>query len=361
MVKLHCLTESYCNKSNETSCCLQVFTVGPSGTRLLMWAATGNHRRQWTYANVILSNPAPFRVTFEAEVGGDMWTDIALDDISYTAECMSGGTPECFFLPSLLFHLVFPSFQHHPHFSFHSPQFSPSPISPFFHIFCLPTSVLPSPVSILMVWTLGESVVRYWSLLPCRSIWIQCRDWVNAEGQYGLQWRGKAITLMLCCFLTLTLLSFLHPWNASDWRSEQASVVSDRPLTDKAVLCGVSDRNSYCIWPTMNNLIILCACVLWFSHLRTCNSTAAHLWCGPVSVCILVPVYPRELAVWQRAWLRRWVWWRPLSDCGTWDSSSSGSLSCWVFSVFKSPLPAVHNALRWSPRLPPWRGRVQLP
>ncbi|XP_068566038.1 MAM and LDL-receptor class A domain-containing protein 1 isoform X1 [Cebidichthys violaceus] len=75
---------------------LKVYTVGPSGTSLLMWAATGNHGSQWTYANVILSNPAPFRVTFQAEVGGDMWTDVALDDISYTAECVVEGlvTPQ---------------------------------------------------------------------------------------------------------------------------------------------------------------------------------------------------------------------------------------------------------------------------
>lgn len=69
----------------------QVYTVGPSGTSLLMWATTGNHGNQWTYTNVILSNPGPFRVTFQAEVGGDVWTDIALDDISYTAECVAGG------------------------------------------------------------------------------------------------------------------------------------------------------------------------------------------------------------------------------------------------------------------------------
>ncbi|XP_037829280.1 MAM and LDL-receptor class A domain-containing protein 1 isoform X2 [Kryptolebias marmoratus] len=75
---------------------LKVYTVGPSGAHLLMWAATGNHGNQWTYANVILSNTAPFRVTFQAEVGGDVWTDIALDDISYTAECTVGGpvTPQ---------------------------------------------------------------------------------------------------------------------------------------------------------------------------------------------------------------------------------------------------------------------------
>uniref|UniRef100_A0A8C4F4A5 MAM domain-containing protein n=1 Tax=Dicentrarchus labrax TaxID=13489 RepID=A0A8C4F4A5_DICLA len=75
---------------------LKVYTVGPTGTSLLMWATTGNHGNQWTYANVILSNPAPFRVTFQAEVGGDMWTDIALDDISYTAQCLIEGpvTPQ---------------------------------------------------------------------------------------------------------------------------------------------------------------------------------------------------------------------------------------------------------------------------
>lgn len=69
----------------------QVYTVGSSGTRLLMWAATGNHGREWTYTDVILSNTAPFRVNFQAGVGGDMWTDIALDDITYTEECVAEG------------------------------------------------------------------------------------------------------------------------------------------------------------------------------------------------------------------------------------------------------------------------------
>ncbi|XP_063768371.1 MAM and LDL-receptor class A domain-containing protein 1 isoform X2 [Eleginops maclovinus] len=75
---------------------LKVFTSGPSGSSLLMWAATGNHGNQWRYANVILSNPAAFTVTFQAEAGGDVWTDIALDDVSFTAECRAGGpvTPQ---------------------------------------------------------------------------------------------------------------------------------------------------------------------------------------------------------------------------------------------------------------------------
>ncbi|MED6241954.1 hypothetical protein ATANTOWER_030718 [Ataeniobius toweri] len=75
---------------------LKVYTSGTSGTPLLVWATTGNHGNQWTYANIILSNTVDFSVTFQAEVGGDVWTDIALDDISYTAECMVGGpvTPQ---------------------------------------------------------------------------------------------------------------------------------------------------------------------------------------------------------------------------------------------------------------------------
>ncbi|XP_024910376.1 MAM and LDL-receptor class A domain-containing protein 1 isoform X3 [Cynoglossus semilaevis] len=75
---------------------LKVYTVGLHGTRLLMWATTGDHGPQWTYANVVLSNTGPFTVSFQAEVGGDMWTDVALDDISYTADCLVGGpvTPQ---------------------------------------------------------------------------------------------------------------------------------------------------------------------------------------------------------------------------------------------------------------------------
>ncbi|KAM3593244.1 uncharacterized protein V6R79_008413 [Siganus canaliculatus] len=71
---------------------LKIFTVGLSGFRLLMWSTAGNHGNRWTYVHVILSNTAPFKVSFEAEVGGDMWTAIALDDISYTTECLVEGS-----------------------------------------------------------------------------------------------------------------------------------------------------------------------------------------------------------------------------------------------------------------------------
>uniref|UniRef100_A0A4W3HDP5 MAM and LDL receptor class A domain containing 1 n=1 Tax=Callorhinchus milii TaxID=7868 RepID=A0A4W3HDP5_CALMI len=69
---------------------LKVYTVGENGMHLLMWAVTGNENR-WKYVNVILSNNNPFQVAFEAEVGGDNLTDIAIDDISFSLECVSGG------------------------------------------------------------------------------------------------------------------------------------------------------------------------------------------------------------------------------------------------------------------------------
>ncbi|XP_051970443.1 MAM and LDL-receptor class A domain-containing protein 1-like isoform X1 [Xyrauchen texanus] len=69
---------------------LKVHTVGRSGTPLLVWATCGNHGDSWHYANVILSNVSPFRVSIQAEVGADQWTDIAVDDISFTRECLVG-------------------------------------------------------------------------------------------------------------------------------------------------------------------------------------------------------------------------------------------------------------------------------
>uniref|UniRef100_A0AAY4DRE8 MAM domain-containing protein n=1 Tax=Denticeps clupeoides TaxID=299321 RepID=A0AAY4DRE8_9TELE len=69
---------------------LKVFTVGQSGTRLLMWVTSGNRGKEWHYGSVILSHAVPFSVVFQAEVGGDQWTDIAIDDVSFTTECSTG-------------------------------------------------------------------------------------------------------------------------------------------------------------------------------------------------------------------------------------------------------------------------------
>lgn len=68
-----------------------MLTVEEFGMDLLMWAATGKQRRTWTYANVALSSNRPFQVAFEAEVGANEAIEFALDDISFTPECASGG------------------------------------------------------------------------------------------------------------------------------------------------------------------------------------------------------------------------------------------------------------------------------
>uniref|UniRef100_UPI00398F495B MAM and LDL-receptor class A domain-containing protein 1-like n=1 Tax=Pristiophorus japonicus TaxID=55135 RepID=UPI00398F495B len=70
---------------------LKVYSAGERGMPLLMWSVTGNKEDNWIYANVIVSNNYPFEVVFEAEVGGDDLTDIAIDDISFSLECVAGG------------------------------------------------------------------------------------------------------------------------------------------------------------------------------------------------------------------------------------------------------------------------------
>uniref|UniRef100_A0A8C4RQK6 MAM and LDL receptor class A domain containing 1 n=1 Tax=Erpetoichthys calabaricus TaxID=27687 RepID=A0A8C4RQK6_ERPCA len=70
---------------------LKVYTATDAGMNLLMWSTSGNQGGTWKYANIIVSNYKPFRVTFVAEVGVDGDTDIALDDISFSKECITQG------------------------------------------------------------------------------------------------------------------------------------------------------------------------------------------------------------------------------------------------------------------------------
>ncbi|XP_044280965.1 MAM and LDL-receptor class A domain-containing protein 1 [Varanus komodoensis] len=70
---------------------LKVYTIEELGMDILMWASTGNKRDTWTYASVVLSSNSPFQVAFEAEVGANAVIEFALDDISFTPECASGG------------------------------------------------------------------------------------------------------------------------------------------------------------------------------------------------------------------------------------------------------------------------------
>ncbi|XP_055063524.2 MAM and LDL-receptor class A domain-containing protein 1 isoform X1 [Misgurnus anguillicaudatus] len=69
---------------------LKVYTVGHNGRHLLIWATCDNHGDTWNYANVILSNVSPFKVSIEAEAGANQWTVIAVDDLSFTRECLIG-------------------------------------------------------------------------------------------------------------------------------------------------------------------------------------------------------------------------------------------------------------------------------
>ncbi|XP_066483744.1 MAM and LDL-receptor class A domain-containing protein 1 [Tiliqua scincoides] len=78
-----------CNSSQTGM--LKVYTLEEFGMDILMWSASGNQRNTWTYANVLLSRSSPFRVAFEAEVGAKELIEFALDDVSFTPECLSGG------------------------------------------------------------------------------------------------------------------------------------------------------------------------------------------------------------------------------------------------------------------------------
>ena len=71
--------------------CHQVYTVEEHGTNILMWSSSRNEENKWMYANVVLFSNSPFRVAFEAEVGWSEPTEFALDDISFTPECIDGG------------------------------------------------------------------------------------------------------------------------------------------------------------------------------------------------------------------------------------------------------------------------------
>ncbi|XP_027743387.1 MAM and LDL-receptor class A domain-containing protein 1, partial [Empidonax traillii] len=70
---------------------LKVYTVEEHGMDILMWSSSRNEENKWMYASVLLSSNSPFRVAFEAEVGWSEPTEFALDDISFTPECIDGG------------------------------------------------------------------------------------------------------------------------------------------------------------------------------------------------------------------------------------------------------------------------------
>ncbi|CAI9153900.1 unnamed protein product [Rangifer tarandus platyrhynchus] len=70
---------------------LKVYIVDESGLNILMWSVIGNKRTGWMYGHVPLSSNSPFKVAFEADLSGEENIFIAIDDISFTPECVFGG------------------------------------------------------------------------------------------------------------------------------------------------------------------------------------------------------------------------------------------------------------------------------
>ncbi|XP_008580230.1 PREDICTED: MAM and LDL-receptor class A domain-containing protein 1, partial [Galeopterus variegatus] len=70
---------------------LKVYVIEESGLNILVWSVIGNKRTRWMYGYVPISSHSPFKVAFEADLSGDEDIFIALDDISFTPECVSGG------------------------------------------------------------------------------------------------------------------------------------------------------------------------------------------------------------------------------------------------------------------------------
>ncbi|XP_070550808.1 MAM and LDL-receptor class A domain-containing protein 1-like [Ptychodera flava] len=69
---------------------LRVFTRSETeeGQMIPMWSMHGNQGNQWNYAKVVIGNPDDFRVVFEAIVGDKNSSDIAIDDVTFTKECL---------------------------------------------------------------------------------------------------------------------------------------------------------------------------------------------------------------------------------------------------------------------------------
>lgn len=70
----------------------QVFLQNRNGnTTDLFWEMAGSQGMQWNYVNIPLGSAQDFSVIFEATRGDQGNSDIAVDDVSFTPECSTGG------------------------------------------------------------------------------------------------------------------------------------------------------------------------------------------------------------------------------------------------------------------------------
>ncbi|XP_071839703.1 MAM and LDL-receptor class A domain-containing protein 2-like [Apostichopus japonicus] len=72
---------------------LRVYTQSTTsdGALLLMWGATGNQGNQWNYGGALVTNNNNFRVVLEGILGGTEYSDLAIDDVSFSSSCYSSG------------------------------------------------------------------------------------------------------------------------------------------------------------------------------------------------------------------------------------------------------------------------------
>ncbi|XP_070565439.1 MAM and LDL-receptor class A domain-containing protein 1-like [Ptychodera flava] len=59
---------------------------------LFMLARSGDYGDQWNYASIVVSNPYNYSIVFEATVGSDDGSDIAIDDVTFTHGCLDPGS-----------------------------------------------------------------------------------------------------------------------------------------------------------------------------------------------------------------------------------------------------------------------------
>lgn len=71
---------------------LIVSIYGNKGQIIPIYEIKGPIGKEWKYNHLKIDSSQDYKVVFEAFVGGDMFTDIAIDDVTFTKECQEGGT-----------------------------------------------------------------------------------------------------------------------------------------------------------------------------------------------------------------------------------------------------------------------------
>ncbi|XP_023215461.1 MAM and LDL-receptor class A domain-containing protein 1-like [Centruroides sculpturatus] len=70
---------------------LTVSIYGNKGQIIPVNTISGPIEKQWKYAHAKINSVQDYKIVFEGFVGGDEYTDIAIDDVSFTEECQEGG------------------------------------------------------------------------------------------------------------------------------------------------------------------------------------------------------------------------------------------------------------------------------